>query len=143
MAFKKFCSHCGCSRLIDCTERYCDVHKKRDKAESDKQYDKHQRNKESKAFYNSTAWKRKRQQILIRDKGIDVYVYMTEGRVVKAEHVHHIVEIDEDPSLALIDDNLISLSAATHSIISGVYKEARKRQQMQAKLRALLRDFKL
>ena len=50
MAFKKFCSHCGCNRLIDCTERYCDVHKKRDKAESDKQYDKHQRNKESKAF---------------------------------------------------------------------------------------------
>ena len=131
MAFKKFCSHCGCNRLIDCTERYCDVHKKRDKAESDKQYDKHQRNKESKAFYNSTAWKRKRQQILIRDKGI------------KAEHVHHIVEIDEDPSLALFDDNLISLSAATHSIISGVYKDARKRQQMQAKLRAFLRDFKL
>lgn len=143
MALKKFCAHCGCNRLIDCTERYCDVHKKRDKAESDKQYDKSQRNKEAKAFYNSTAWKRKRQQILIRDKGIDVYMYMTEGRVVKAEHVHHIVELEEDSSLALVDDNLISLSAATHSTISRVYKDARKRQQMQTKLRAFLHDFKL
>lgn len=50
MALKKFCAHCGCNRLIDCTERYCDVHKKRDKAESDKQYDKSQRNKEAKVF---------------------------------------------------------------------------------------------
>lgn len=143
MALKKFCAHCGCNRLIDCTERYCEVHKKRDKAESDRQYDKSQRNKEAKAFYNSTAWKRKRQQILVRDKGIDVYMYMTEGRVVKAEHVHHIVELEEDSSLALVDDNLISLSAATHSTISGVYKDTRKRQQMQAKLRTLLHDFKL
>lgn len=143
MALKKFCAHCGCNKLIDCTERYCDVHKKRDKAESDKQYDKSQRNKEAKAFYNSTAWKQKRQQILIRDKGIDVYVYMTECRIVKAEHVHHIVELEEDSSLALVDDNLISLSAATHSTISRVYKDARKRQQMQAKLRAFLRGFKL
>nr|DAJ33536.1 MAG TPA: HNH endonuclease [Caudoviricetes sp.] len=143
MALKKFCAHCGCNRLIDCTERYCGAHKKRDKAESDKQYDKSQRNKEAKAFYNSTAWKQKRQQILIRDKGIDVYVYMTECRIVKAEHVHHIIELEEDSSLALVDDNLISLSAATHSIISRVYKDARKRQQMQEKLRAFLRDFKL
>ena len=29
MALKKFCAHCGCNRLIDCTERYCGVHKKR------------------------------------------------------------------------------------------------------------------
>lgn len=143
MALKKFCAHCGCNKLIDCTERYCNAHKKRDKAESDKDYDKNRRNKEAKAFYNSTAWKRKRQQILVRDKGIDVYVYMTEGRIVKAEHVHHIVELDEDSSLALVDSNLISLSAATHSAISKVYEDARKRQHMQVKLRSFLRDFKL
>lgn len=143
MALKKFCAHCGCNRLIDCTERYCNAHKKRDKAESDKDYDKNRRNKEAKAFYNSIAWKRKRQQILVRDKGIDVYVYMTEGRIVKAEHVHHIVELDEDSSLALVDSNLISLSAATHSTISKVYKDARKRQQMQAMLRMFLKNFKL
>lgn len=143
MALKKFCAHCGCNKLIDCTERYCGVHKKRDKAESDKDYDKNRRNKEAKAFYNSIAWKRKRQQILVRDRGIDVYVYMTEGRLVKAEHVHHIVELDENPGLALVDDNLISLSAATHSAISKVYEDVRKRQQMQVRLRAFLRDFRL
>ena len=143
MALKKFCAHCGCNRLIDCTERYCNAHKRRDKAESDKDYDKNRRNKEAKAFYNSLPWKRKRQQILVRDKGIDVYVYMTEGRIVKAEHVHHIVELDEDSSLALVDSNLISLSAATHSAISKVYEDVRKRQQMQVRLRSFLRDFKL
>ena len=58
MALKKFCAHCGCNRLIDSSERYCTLHL-RDKNDSDKDYDKSQRNKEAKAYKDV----RKRQQM--------------------------------------------------------------------------------
>lgn len=44
------------------------------------------------------------------------------GRVVPADTVHHIVELMEDYSKRCDLDNLISISEATHSMISKAYK---------------------
>lgn len=89
---------------------------------------------EAKRFYNSNAWKNpkwgKRIEILRRDrfecqdciarlkdarrKGIKL---SGEDRLIrKAEQVHHIKELKDFPTLALDNDNLISLCIECHNI---------------------------
>lgn len=89
--------------------------------------------KEAKAFYNSSAWKHKRMQILDRDhyecqdcrKRIkDTAVSGTQliGRdrkIWRAEEVHHIQGLKEHPELGLDDDNLVSLCTQCHNLRHG------------------------
>lgn len=70
----------------------------------------------NKAFYNSTRWKRKRAYILSRDR------YLCQeckkfGKNTEAKIVHHIIEIEDDPDLALKDSNLVSICASCHNKI--------------------------
>ena len=105
-----------------------------------KDYDRHCRNQTAKAFYNSAEWKAARGQALARDAGIDIYLYIAEGRIVTADTVHHIVELSEDYSRRCDLDNLISISEATHSMVSKAYKDTIKRKAMQQTLRECIRD---
>ena len=116
------------------------VHKQRRKATQE--YDAHCRNQTAKAFYNSSEWKATRARVLARDTGIDIYLYITEGRVVPADTVHHIVELMEDYSKRCDLDNLISISEATHSMISKAYKDEIKKAQMQQTLRECVSEYK-
>ena len=64
--------------------------------------------------YNKKKWQTKRKVILKRDD------YLCQeckryGKRVDAEHVHHIVPIDERPDLELDGDNLISLCRKCHN----------------------------
>lgn len=138
--FKKYCNHAGCTCLINQTEKYCNKHLTT-AAVSRKEYDQYIRDKEGKRFLNSKAWQNKRKQILIRDMGIDILIYITEGRIVKASHVHHIIERSEDMSKALADSNLISLSDKTHSRISKLYKDPKTRKETQRMLQEVLSKY--
>ena len=65
-------------------------------------------------LHKSMRWKKKREQILRRDK------YMCQdckryGKRVDATEVHHIKHVDEYPELAFDSSNLISLCAACHN----------------------------
>lgn len=65
-------------------------------------------------IHKSMRWKKKREQILRRDK------YMCQdckryGKRVDATEVHHIKHVDEYPELAFDSNNLISLCAACHN----------------------------
>ncbi len=133
---KKYCNHPGCNTLIDYNEKYCQKHKKTARADQ-KEYDMYMRDKEAKKFYNSKAWKIIRRKALIKQQGIDVYLYVTQGKIVTAEHVHHIVERSEDASKALDIDNLICLSGSSHSMISKLYKQSPEQKKATQKL---LRD---
>lgn len=89
--------------------------------------------KEVKAFYNSGQWKHKREDILERDhhecqdcrerlkkaasKGMQLPGW--QRKIWPAEQVHHIKELRDYPSLALDDDNLISLCTRCHNIRHG------------------------
>ena len=126
--------------LIEVPAKYCSNHEY-SRSENNKAYDKYKRNATSKVFYNSTAWKNKRAQILIRDLGIDVYIYITEGRAVPASHVHHIIEYRDDVNKALDDNNLISLSDKSHSKISKLYLNEKNKKDIQIKLRECLDKF--
>lgn len=135
MAYKKYCAHVGCNRLIDITKVYCPIHS-RTNAERNAEYDKTQRDKKAKAYYNSAEWKAARARTLARDTGIDIYLYVTEGRVVPATMVHHIIELREDYTKRSSPSNLISVSEATHEgVIKQAYASAEAKKDMQRTLR--------
>lgn len=89
--------------------------------------------KEVKHFYNSKDWKRKRIQILDRDrhecqdcrerlrKAAEEgrHLYGEDCRIRRAQEVHHIKELREHPTLALDEDNLVSLCTQCHNIRHG------------------------
>lgn len=64
-------------------------------------------------FYGSTKWKRKRKAILKRDK-YQCQLCKRYGRIREATMVHHKIEVEDDPSLALVDSNLVSLCKQCH-----------------------------
>lgn len=72
------------------------------------------RNMENHKFYTSKAWQKKRLEILKRDKHL---CKMCQRYMVNSEgtHVHHIVELEDDKSLALVNSNLITLCSSCHT----------------------------
>lgn len=145
MALMKYCNKAGCNRLVPQGVRYCAAHtvdRTAENKERHKEYDSHCRNQTAKAFYNSSEWRAARARALARDTGIDIYLYITESRVVAADTVHHIIELSEDYSKRCNLDNLISISEATHSMISKAYKDETKKAQMQQTLRECIREYK-
>jgi len=66
-------------------------------------------------FYNSREWRAKRSAILKRDNN-ECQHCKTAGSYHAAEEVHHIKHLRHEPSLALIDNNLISLCIACHNV---------------------------
>lgn len=76
-------------------------------------YDKFKRNKESKQFYDSPAWKKCRKLALTRDNYLCLDC-LEHKRITKADMVHHIIEIKDDRTKALDVDNLRSLCNTCH-----------------------------
>lgn len=108
-----------------------------------REYDKFSRDKDSAKFYSSSAWKRMRQHILDKYDCIDVYAYVLYGQIEQADTVHHIVELRDDKSQALIEQNLIPVSSSTHNIIHATYdKSLADKQVMQSILYECLRKMK-
>lgn len=89
--------------------------------------------KEVKSFYNSSAWKHKRIEILERDhhecqdckdrlkKAVEEKISLSgeDKKIRKAVEVHHIKGLREHPELSLVDENLISLCTQCHNIRHG------------------------
>ncbi|MDO4803363.1 MAG: HNH endonuclease [Lachnospiraceae bacterium] len=132
MPIYKRCSRCG-GRLLTGQKCPCRVR------ESNREYDRFKRDKESKRFYDSAEWRRTKERVLELD-GMDVYEYMTTGEVVAADTVHHIVPLRDDWSKRVDMRNLMSLNAATHSKIETEYK--RNKQKMIENLTRILAEFR-
>ncbi|MCM1236019.1 MAG: HNH endonuclease [Ruminococcus flavefaciens] len=145
MALMKYCNRTGCNKLVPQGVRYCAAHtldKTAENRQRHREYDAHCRNQTAKDFYNSTAWKTVRAKVMARDSGIDIYLYIMEGRIVPADTVHHITELMEDYSRRCDMDNLISISESTHSMISRAYKDSTKKAEMQRILRECMQAYK-
>jgi 5-methylcytosine-specific restriction protein A len=76
------------------------------------QYDRTRRNRQSKAFYNSTPWLKLRMSKLRQDPMCQRCRAM--GTIVQATHVHHVRPITEDYDGRLDMDNLESLCPSCH-----------------------------
>lgn len=132
MPIYKRCSRCG-KRIPAGTTCACMKRRHRE-------YDKTSRNREADHFYHSPAWKRVRESVLEMDDGIDVYRYMKDGVIVRADTVHHINPLQEDAAGALDPGNLISLNHDTHSQIEQWYK--RDREEAIRSLSAMVREYR-
>lgn len=132
MQIYKRCSRCG-KRIPSGST--CECVKKRHK-----EYDRYSRDKKSKNFYNSREWERGRAAALDSDGGIDVYLFMTEGKIVIADMVHHIVPLKDDWNKRIDIDNLISLSEGTHSMIEQMYKK--NKGEIIGKLQKMVKEYR-
>ena len=69
---------------------------------------------EREAFYNSPKWRRKKKAILRRDH-YQCQLCKRYGRISEAHIVHHKLDLEEYPELALDDDNLVSVCKKCHN----------------------------
>lgn len=130
------CSRCG-KRILAGTKCDClRIYQQRRHQE----YDTGRRDKRSKAFYNSKEWERIRAAVLDLDGGIDVYAYMTTGKVIMADTVHHIYPVRDNWDRRMDPDNLMSLNHDTHSEIEQMYKK--DKAGMQRKLQEMLGRYR-
>ena len=107
----------------------CIMKREVEKVSNNRHYDKYLRNKQSTAFYHSGEWISLRQVVISRYKGLDIYAYYIDNKIVYAEMVHHIIELEEDWNRRLDITNLIPLSNQNHNTISAMYlKDKRKAQ---------------
>ena len=129
MALKKTCT---CGKIIDYSNRYCDDCAKKNeeyKAQRYKYYDNNIRDKQSTAFYNSIEWEATRTDVLRTYKGLDLYEYYINKKIVYADTVHHIVELKEDWNRRLDLSNLFPLTSSNHSMIHKMYKKDKQGTQ--------------
>ena len=124
------------SRLIACSScgrvhqrgYVCEIKRKR---KTD-----YQNAREDTGIYYSNRWRTIRGQVLEEHNHICLYSFYVEKKIIKATDVHHIIELNDNSSLAYEEDNLISLSKEKHRLIHELYKEDKKKIQEQ------LREFK-
>ncbi len=69
-----------------------------------------------KAFYHTTEWKRKRKEVLRRDR-CTCQRCRQRGKYTRATTVHHVLHLRNVPELALEDENLISLCNECHEAL--------------------------
>ncbi len=101
---KRPCSYPGCPKLTD--GRFCEEHQKLE----NQRYEKYDRDPAAKRRYGR-AWKR------IRDRYMNAHPLcdrcQREGRLVKAEQVHHIKPLAEGGDHG--ENNLMSLCSSCHA----------------------------
>lgn len=132
MPIYKRCSRCG--KRIQSGSR-CPCQKERHR-----EYDRYSRDNKSKKFYDSVEWQRSRENVLELDQYIDVYMYMTEGVMIRADTVHHIIPLRDDWNKRNDPDNLMSLNHDTHSKIEQLYKA--DKEKMQIELQEMLTEYR-
>lgn len=98
---KRPCSYPGCPALTD--GQYCPRHKRL----MDAQYDRRMRDRGSREFYSSYAWRKKRSEFLIEHPICECC------RRKRATLVDHIIPIKQGGAL-LEDSNLQALCASCH-----------------------------
>lgn len=129
MALKKLCR---CGKVIDynfkCCKN-CETKTKKERAKYNKHYDKYIRDKQTTAFYKSLEWLRTREFVLREYKGLDLYAFFIEKKIVYADTVHHIEELKENWERRFDIDNLIPLSSSNHNKIHIMYEKDKKNIQ--------------
>lgn len=140
MRMKKICPRCR-SVVIDadqpCCQRCADKGERRHR-----EYDRFRRDKRAAAFYHSPEWAHMAAHIRQVQGGVDLWALHEERRIVTDDLcVHHIVELADDWSKRLAEDNLFLCSGRTHALIHKLYRQ--DKAGTQARLREILSKQKL
>lgn len=143
---KRICNFSDCHRIIAGTEKYCDEHKKSEeelKQDKNRRYDtkiRYKKDKQYTLFYHSSGWETLRDYVIKKYKGLDLFAYLLENRIVPATIGHHIVELKDDYGKGLVIDNIIPVSDESHRKIHALYRKNKKGTQEM--LKKLLQKWK-
>jgi len=107
----KPCSYPGCPELVRAGNTYCETHRKKTKKARDKEYNKYKRNPKTRKFYGSSTWKKARARKLSKDP---ICEYCLPEDVTPATEVDHIIPIEVDWSLRLVESNFKSACHSCH-----------------------------
>lgn len=122
MKMKKVCSRCK-SAIIDADQICCDSCMEKAK-QRHREYDRFRRDKRAAAFYHSPEWVHMAAHIRQVQGGVDLWALHEEHRIVSDDLcVHHIVELSDDWSKRLAEDNLFLCSGRTHALIHKLYRQ--------------------
>ena len=100
-----------------------------------KDYDRFNRNKETKIFYHSKEWSRLTALCKSKCNGLDLYELYENNKIVKGELSHHIIPVEEDEEKKYDIDNLIYVSHKTHNFIHRIYARSKEEKKaLQIKL---------
>jgi 5-methylcytosine-specific restriction enzyme A len=121
---KKICASVGCNAIIPANERYCERHRnaynREIRRKVDRRYD---------DFYHSREWRKMQELIMRKYHGLCVYSYIMGHEIIKADAIHHIIELRDDFNNRLNISNLIPVSAEVHSKIRQWYAEDKAKTQ--------------
>lgn len=106
---------CRCRRKIPYGTKYCNECEPIIKAEKNRE-SKFTRDKRTVDFYNSNAWRKKREEVM-KDNHYLCYVCKLNKRYERANEVHHIKNLKHNMELGLDNDNLMCLCFAHHDEI--------------------------
>ena len=132
----KICNKVNCNKLIDSRYTYCEAHREDEEAKRIKyikRYDEARKCGKEFVFYRSKEWINIREVIKSKYKGICIYTYYTQNKIVKADEVHHIIEIKDDFNKRLDLDNLIPVSRSAHKQIHRLYSNSEHSKQSTIK----------
>lgn len=107
----KPCKEIDCGNLT--RESYCKTHKK-NAGETQRNYNKYVRDPLIDSFYKGRQWQGARAARYNKDNGLCVRCKVR-GHLVRADVVHHIIEVKDDWSRRLDIDNLESLCHSCHN----------------------------
>ena len=108
-----------------------------------KDYDRFNRNKETKIFYHSKEWSRLTALCKSKCNGLDLYELYKNNKIVKGELSHHIIPVEDDAGKKFDIDNLIYVSQKTHNFIHSVYARSKEEKKaLQKKLFSFLEKLK-
>lgn len=129
---KKPCKKFRCPNLVEHPKKYCGNHSHLEEQEifdRNNYYDNFIRNKMNNIFYHSKEWIATREYILKKYKGLDLYAFFIEKKIITATTVHHIEELNENWDRRLDVENLIPLSSSNHNKIHGMYEKDKEAAQ--------------
>lgn len=122
---------CKCGKKVEVNKRYCD--------ECEANYTPRKRSKEHREFYSGGRWTKLSKAV--RNKYlIDLYLFELTGIMKRAEMVHHIIPVKDNPAKAYELENLIPLTHHSHQEIEQIYAlGGRFKKEMQEKLKEIIR----
>lgn len=128
---------CKCGKLVSLADGMCSSCKdKLEQSDKDRhnQYRVERKDKWEQRFYMSKEWKQVNKTVSVRDKGL-CRVCLIDDRTISKDVVHHIVELKEDRSKALVHSNLICLCDKCHKRVHDAYKKNEtSKKNMQERL---------
>lgn len=117
---KKQCNHVGCIQLVDYDVKHCQKHENKG-AETYK--DRKQADGKYLTFYNSKLWRKT--SYLYRLNHPLCEDCLLDNVIIKADVVDHIIELKDDWSKRLDEDNLRSLCHSHHNKKTAKVRTAR------------------